>query len=135
MARKNERKILSFSTTIRNPRRICEFLAILSKFENQELTHEIIMNIVKDVLKNKLYIPRAMKDILLKNNFEDKNYIFTDEELNYIIQKSPQNHKEKNFELGWESRFDTWYKLMNEFGFCYYSKNEKFLLVKVVKYL
>ncbi|EAJ5700907.1 AlwI family type II restriction endonuclease [Campylobacter lari] len=135
MARKNERKILSFSTTIRNPRRICEFLAILSKFENQELTHEIIMNIVKDVLKNKLYIPRAMKDILLKNNFEDKNYIFTDEELNYIIQKSPQNHKEKNFELGWESRFDTWYKLMSEFGFCYYSKNEKILISESGKIL
>lgn len=37
----------------------------------------------------------------------------------------PQKHKEKGFNTGWESRFDTWYKLSMEFGFCYYSMGKK----------
>ncbi len=39
------------------------------------------------------------------------------------------------FEHGWESRFDTWYKLMCEFGFCYYAKYEKILISDSAKML
>ena len=51
--RKSEYKILSFSTTMRNPQRIAEFLKALLPFENQTLTHEIIMQIVAHLIQNK----------------------------------------------------------------------------------
>ncbi|GAA7024353.1 hypothetical protein Kyoto30A_00610 [Helicobacter pylori] len=63
----------------------------------------------------------------MKEKFDSNEYIFSDEELERIIEISPQQHKEMGFEHGWESRFDTWYKLMCEFGFCYYARYEKIL--------
>ncbi|GAA7988843.1 hypothetical protein JP0551_00040 [Helicobacter pylori] len=71
----------------------------------------------------------------LKEKFDSNEYIFSDEELERIIEISPQNHKEMGFEHGWESRFDTWYKLMCEFGFCYYAKYEKILISDSAKML
>ena len=55
--RKAERKPLSFSTTMRNPDRIAGFLNCLAPFENQILTHECIMNVVRNVIREKLYKP------------------------------------------------------------------------------
>ncbi|GHR15034.1 hypothetical protein VN1248_02450 [Helicobacter pylori] len=55
MTKKPARKILSFSTTMRNPKRIGQFLAVLGKFENQILKSSTIMQIVKSVLAHRLY--------------------------------------------------------------------------------
>lgn len=127
--RKAERKILSFSTTMRNPYRIGKFLVAIAKYKDKILTHEVIMDIIKSVLNYKLYAPMLIKhDKILKDKFYDDDYKFSDEELEFIIQNSPQNHKESGFEYGWESRFDTWFKLMSELGFCYYAKNEKIII-------
>ena len=41
-----------------------------------------------------------------------------------IVAESPQKHKEKGFDYGWDSRFDTWYKMLKEFGFVKYAMNE-----------
>lgn len=118
MARKAEYKILSFSTTMRNPQRIADFLKVLLPYENHILSHEIIMCIVASLIKNKLYIPthasKYYKDIVESDEF------FSDELIQEIIINSPQKHKEAGFARGWDSRFDTWYKLAMEFGFCYY---------------
>lgn len=124
--RKSEYKILSFSTTMRNPQRIAEFLKALLPFENQTLTHEIIMKVVAHLIQNKLYVPlyasRNFKDIL--ESYENFSATQTQE----IIDNSPQEHKEAGFDKGWDSRFDTWYKLPMEFGFCYYAMNETLLI-------
>ncbi len=125
-ARCAERKPLSFSTTMRNPDRIAGFLNCLLPFENMILTSEVIHKIIKIILANRLYktakyqmrIPQY-KDIYLN---EDKEY--TDADLEDIIENSPQNHKEAGFDKGWNSRFDTWYKLPMEFGFVYYEMNK-----------
>ncbi len=69
----------------------------------------------------------------MKEKFDSNGYIFSDEELERIIEIPPQQHKEMGFEHGWESRFDTWYKLMCEFGFCYYAKCEKVLISNSAK--
>lgn len=123
---KLEYKILSFSTTMRNPQRIANFLKALLPFENQNLTHEIIMQIVATLIQNRLYIPqyanRNFKEVL-KN---DEN--FTQAQTQEIITNSPQEHKEAGFDKGWDSRFDTWYRLPMEFGFCYYGINEPLLV-------
>ncbi|HEB7542292.1 TPA: hypothetical protein RZK47_001599 [Campylobacter coli] len=60
--RKVEYKILSFSTTMRNPQRIAEFLKIMLPYENRILNHEIIMQIIIGVIGNKLYYLGQPKD-------------------------------------------------------------------------
>lgn len=129
MSKNLERKILSFSTTMRNPERMGKFLAVLQKYENQILNHNVIMNIVKDILSARLYKPMPVsQDKKLKELYNNKDYVFSNEELEHIIEISPQKHKEAGFNEGWESRFDTWYKLSSEFGFCYYAKGDKILI-------
>ncbi len=71
----------------------------------------------------------------MKEKFDSNEYLFSDEELERIIEISPQQHKEMGFEYGWESQFDTWYKLMCELGFCYYAKDEKILISDSAKML
>ncbi|GAA8275654.1 hypothetical protein HpBT164_09130 [Helicobacter pylori] len=96
MTKKPARKILSFSTTMRNPKRIGQFLAVLGKFENQILQSSTIMQIVKSVLAHRLYRPTSLnQNKELKEKFDSNGYIFSDEELERIIEISPQQHKEK----------------------------------------
>lgn len=124
-SRKSEPKPLSFSTTMRNPHRIVAFLNALVPFENRILTHEIIMKIVNNVIRDKLYKPMYItRNLSLKKIYEDELMVFTEEQLFEIIENSPQNHKEAGFNAGWDSRFDTWYKLPMEFGFVSYAMNE-----------
>ena len=53
--RKNEYKPLLFTTTIRNPERIKEFIKVISNYNKQILTNEIIMEIVRKVIAEKYY--------------------------------------------------------------------------------
>lgn len=127
--RNAERKPLSFSTTMRNPDRIAGFLDCLLPYENMTLTSDVIHKIIKNILANKLYKTMYQtrnphyKDIYYD---EDKNY--TNEDLEDIIEHSPQQHKEAGFDYGWDSRFDTWYKLPMEFGFVSYEMNKPILI-------
>lgn len=122
---KSKNKPLSFSTTMRNPDRIAGFLNQLVEFENQILTTEVIYKIIHNVIKNKLYYTMyeyrnsSYKEIYFSDELE-----FSDNQVEEIIQNSPQKHKEAGFESGWESRFDTWYQLPKEFGFVLYEKNK-----------
>ena len=120
--RKAERKPLSFSTTMRNPDRIAGFLNCLAPFENQILTHECIMNVVRNVIREKLYKPVVIGRVpALKQIYESEEERFSDRQIEEIILKSPQNHKERGFDYGWDSRFDTFFKLPMEFGFVRYA--------------
>lgn len=122
--RNKEYKPLSFSTTMRNPARIADFLSCILPFEGQLLTEDIIYGVATKLISQKLYKPTFISnDPRLKaiyNSDED----FTVEDAHYIIHNSPQKHKEAGFEEGWPSRFDTWYKLSMEFGFVFYAMNE-----------
>lgn len=120
---KNEKyKILSFSTTMRNPQRIADFLKALLSFENHTLTHEIIMQVISSLIKHKIYTPihanKHFKELL------ESDEVFNDAQIQEIIENSPQEHKEAGFDKGWDSRFDTFYKLSMEFGFCFYAMGE-----------
>lgn len=121
--RQKEYKPLSFSTTMRNPARIADFLNCILPFEGQILTEQIIHKVAVKLISKKLYKPTFIgTDPRLKaiyNSDED----FSLEDTEYIIKNSPQQHKEAGFEAGWPSRFDTWYKLPMEFGFIYYAMN------------
>lgn len=124
-SRKAERKPLSFSTTMRNPNRIVSFLNCLLPYENQILTHDVIMKVVHNAIKEKLYTPVVVNrtpDLVYILRSEDEKY--SDKQIEYIIEMSPQKHKEAGFEYGWDSRFDTIFKLPMEFGFVKYAMGE-----------
>ena len=123
--RQKEYKPLSFSTTMRNPARIVNFLNCILPYEGQILTKDIIYNVAIELISKKLYKPMCINnDPRLKNIYNsDEN--FTIEDTQYIIQNSPQKHKEAGYEEGWPSRFDTWYKLPMEFGFIFYEMNKQ----------
>lgn len=123
--RKAESKPLSFSTTMRNPNRIVSFLNCLLPYENQILTHDVIMKVIHNAIKKKLYTPVVVNrtpDLLCIYKSEDKKY--SEMQIEYIIRMSPQKHKEAGFEYGWDSRFDTIFKLSMEFGFVKYAMRE-----------
>lgn len=124
MRRKSEYKPLSFTTTLRNPERIKKFLSVLVEFEGRILTNELIDKIVFKLISQKIYIPNYIqynKELKEQLNLEEN---FSDSDTLKIINNSPQNHKEANFDKGWPSRFDTWYKIIKEFGLAYYSINQ-----------
>ena len=118
--RKAEYKPLSFSTTMRNPSRIADFLTCILPHEGQILTNEIINTVAKTLIKRKLYQPIYINRTPRLRSILKEEREFTDLEAHEIMQHSPQNHKEAGFDKGWPSRFDTWYKLPMEFGFLYY---------------
>ncbi len=118
-------KPLSFSTTIRNPERIPNFLRCILPFEGKILTSEIIHEVVKNVIREKEYTPMYVThtvDLRAISRSEDET--FSDKQLEVIIEMSPQKHKEAGFEYGWDSRFDTWYKMIKEFGFIKYAMHK-----------
>lgn len=119
--RSPEHKILSFTTTLRNPERIAEFLSVLKQFDGQILTNGLIEKIAKSLIQRRYYWTTYLKATPnLKTIYADDDLRFTDEQLGDILINSPQKHKESGFDEGWPSRFDTWYKICKEFGFAYY---------------
>jgi len=122
--RKAEKKPLSFSTTMRNPERIASFLKCVFPYEGKILTHKIIMQIMKSAIRTKIYKPLYISRNPLLNAISlDENSTFSDSQIEEIIANSPQNHKEAGFEAGWDSRFDTYFKLPKEYGFLFYQMN------------
>lgn len=124
MPRKEENKPLSFSTTMRNPARIANFLQIISVYEGQILTNNVINEIVISLIQHKLYVPMIVSRNSLWRSKLESDDPFDRKTAIKIMEKSPQSHKEAGFDKGWPSRFDTWYKLPMEFGFVYYEMNK-----------
>lgn len=124
-------KPLSFSTTIRNPERIPSFLKCILPYEGKVLTSKIIHEIVKNVIREKEYTPVCVsRRPDLKAVFKDEDRTYDEKQLEIIIEMSPQNHKEAGFEAGWDSRFDTWYKMIKEFGFIKYEMGEPIVITQ-----
>lgn len=123
--RKPERKPLSFSTTMRNPNRIVSFLNCLLPYEGKILTHDVIMQIIRNAIRTKLYTPNYVKRVPeLVRIYKSEEETYSEEQIDGIIANSPQNHKEAGFDYGWDSRFDTIFKLPMEFGFVRYAMKE-----------
>lgn len=126
-----ERKPLSFSTTMRNPLRIVEFLNCIAPFEGKILTHDIIMQIMRAAIKSKIYAPMYIsRTPHLKAIHSDEDRTFTDEQAIEIMNNSPQHHKEAGFDYGWDSRFDTYFKLPKEYGYLFYEMDKPILISK-----
>ena len=126
MTREHNRqfKPLSFSTTMRNPERIVDFLKYLLPFEGQKLDNNIIDQVVISLIQNKIYKPTIINKVAKYRTAFNASEPFSRKMAEEIMQKSPQKHKEAGFDKGWPSRFDTWYKLPMEFGFIFYEMNK-----------
>ena len=123
MARKSNYKPLLFTTTMRNPERLKDFLQVLSQYNHQILKTQIIENVALELIKKGLYKPtKVNSEIKLKWKQEIE---LSDLETLKIFKDNPQHHKEAGFDKGWASRFDTWFKFAKELGFIYYWQNEK----------
>ena len=123
MSRASNYKPLLFTTTMRNPERLKDFLTILVQYNEQLLTDTLIEIVVKELIKKGLYQPTKISDGIKskwKNEIE-----LTDIETIKVFIDNPQSHKEAGFDKGWASRFDTWFKIAKELGFVYYWQNEK----------
>ena len=87
------------------------------------------MKVVANTIKEKLYTPLIVNRTPdLAEIFRSEDNKFSDEQVEYIIRMSPQKHKEAGFEEGWDSRFDTFFKLSMEFGFVNYSMGRPILI-------
>ncbi len=131
--RKLEYKPLLFTTTIRNPKRLKALLNVLSRYNNKKLTNELSKEIMGELIRYGLYRPvKVSKQIIEKwgtkiitNSSEIGKIMLTNEEVEVILKKNPQNHKEAGFEKGWPSRFATVFDFAKELGFVYYWVDEK----------
>jgi len=121
--READYKPLLFTTTMRNPERLKDFLTVLSEYNGEILTNEIIANVTKKLIKEGLYRPMKVSQAVRDkwSNEEELSDIETDK----VFFDNPQSHKEAGFDRGWPSRFDTWFKIAKELGFVWYWQNEE----------
>jgi len=121
--RQSEYKPLLFTTTMRNPERLKDFLSILINYDGEILDNELINKVAVTLIQKGLYRPtKASQSVknLWKNEID-----LSDQDAKYVFSKNPQSHKEAGFDNGWPSRFDTWFKIGKELGFVWYWPNEK----------
>ena len=112
-------KPTSFTTSLRNPSRIFDFLRIIKEFEGQILTNDLTVLIESELIREGIYKP--MKRSMVIKNKAKANISLSDDEVKDIIKDNPQHHKEAEFDEGWPSRFQTHYMILREFGLINYA--------------
>jgi hypothetical protein len=121
--RQAEYKPLLFTTTMRNPERLKDFLSVLGEYDDEILTNEIINKVAKTLIQKGLYQPTKISQAI-KNKWKNEIEL-SETETEKVFSNNPQSHKEAGFERGWSSRFDTWFKFAKELGFVWYLTDEK----------
>ena len=117
---------------MRNPARMKGLLNIFSKYNNQVLTNELSILIMGEVIRYGLYRPVRNNETILdkwggsriSENSQIGVELLNNDEVNYLIQNNPQNHKEAGFEKGWPSRFATVFDFPKELGLVFYNLND-----------
>ena len=121
--RQAEYKPLLFTTTMRNPERLKDFLTVLGEYDGEILTNEVIDKVAKILIQKGLYQPMKISQTI-KDKWKDEIDL-SEAETEKVFLDNPQSHKEAGFEKGWPSRFDTWFKIAKELGFIWYWPNEE----------
>jgi len=88
-----EYKPLLYTTTMRNPERLKYMLYILAKFKGQVLDDDLATKIVGETIRYGLYRPMKQNDSIKEKwkttpNGVFSEYILTDTEVEYMLQKS-----------------------------------------------
>lgn len=84
--RKAEYKPLSFSTTMRNPARIADFLQCILPYQGQILTNRIILAVAAALIKKKLYQPLYINRTPRLKAVLNEERDFSDEEAAEIMR-------------------------------------------------
>lgn len=122
MVKKSTYKPLLFTTTMRNPERMKDFLEVLARYDGEILTNRLIMRVVKELIQSGEYRPRSVSEVIKRKWIREER--LSDHEAEIVIEDNPQMHKEAGFDRGWPSRFDTWFKITKELGFVYFWPGE-----------
>lgn len=144
------RKPISFDTTLRNPRRIPQFISVLQLFEGQVLDDETALKLEAEIIKQKIFNPTAATLGNYRKTFSKLNFIADDQSPNadkrvnkyfqewkkseageynvdniiYLLKNTVTDHKEAGWNGGWESRIHTQFNFLNELGFVQVIKNK-----------
>ena len=121
-----EYKPLLFTTTMRNPGRLKYMLYVLNKFDGQVLNDVLAEKICGETIRYGLYRPeKKMSSVKTKwmstPQGEFSEYMLDDDEVSWMLNNNPQNHKEAGFAKGWPSRFATIYDLTKELGMAWFN--------------
>lgn len=92
--RKAEYKPLSFSTTMRNPERIVDFLNCILPYEGQVLNNTVIEQVATNLIRNKLYCPVYINRTPRLKSILESDDCFEISDVKEIMENSPQDHKE-----------------------------------------
>ena len=135
-----EYKPLLYTTTMRNPGRLKYMLYVLNKFEGRILNDDLAKKICGETIRFGLY--RPMKKLQsVKQKWESSEQgefseeLLTEQEVDYMIQNNPQNHKEAGFAKGWPSRFATIFDLTKELGLAWFTPGESIVISPLAHHL
>ena len=119
-------KYLYFDTTIRNSLRLKFFLKAASKYEGQKLTNDLCVEIVKELIKNKVFKPVKSCRALNKNYLSEKFKLgnseeITDDEAEELIKIWKPSNIQAGFrgtkkEPDWAPRFFKFFEDARTFG-------------------
>ncbi|MDA9713840.1 AlwI family type II restriction endonuclease [Alphaproteobacteria bacterium] len=115
-------KPLSFTTTIRNPARFKFFLKVLEKFDGEVLTNELAREIEINLIKEKIYRVNALSNYpSIKAKYDKLNEPLSAKEATKLQDSTPLAKKQRGFDRGPPSRFDTHFQIPKRLGLVYYS--------------
>ena len=147
MPRELEYKPLLYTTTIRNPERYKDFMNILKRFDGEILNDHTVELFERELFKVGLYRPMILPNSVKQKWASTQRGEFADEPLTdvetaTIYRRNDPNanpvlkgHKEAGFPKGWQSRFDTQFKLMKVLGFVYYEWGKRIEFSQTGNYL
>lgn len=135
-----EYKPLLFTTTMRNPGRMKYFLFVLQGFNGSNLTNDVAKKICGEMIRYGIYRPmkksKTVKEKWKSTKSPDfSDYLLSDEEVAYMLENNPQNHKEAGFAKGWPSRFATEYDFTKELGLVFFEPNKPIVISDLGKHL
>lgn len=135
-----EYKPLLYTTTMRNPERLKFMLYILAKFKEQILNDDLATEIVGETIRYGLYRPMKQSSTIKEKwkstpNGVFSEFILTDEEVKYMLEHNPQQHKEAGFAKGFPSRFATIYDLTKELGLAYFTPSKPIVISELGEHL
>ena len=133
-------KPLSFTTTIRNPERFKFFLKVIEKFDGEKLTNELAKRILLELICEKVIRPDIgfRKYTNLKNKYFSTEK-FSLEEAEKLLAATTPAKKQRGFDVGPASRFETYYNNPKRLGLLFYNppniKVDKIVLSELGKKL
>ena len=137
---KSKFKPLLFTTTVRNPERFKRYLYVLNKFDGERLTDALAVRICGEAMRYGIYRPNRRPASVAgkwprcsQGDFGDS--LLNDDEVAWLLEHNPQDHKEAGFGKGWPSRFATIFGAVRQFGFAYFAPQEEISVSEIGKRL